>query len=338
MLLEDLGTTVALHDALLGSRPVCATPRARSRSPTPPRSRLRQPKTSSSSCRNGLEMVFLNFTVLLSSQRLQRDCPGPRSSREPVDSASAGAAFPLQQRAGGGHRDLSSVSLRLPGLATCVDGCYLPPMARTSGSSGQAGLQPAGTPPRACPRSANSAARWSASRWNRYAPRSPRAGPGARSRRRSGSPSRRRIESTPPGRHQPTPEAGEPERRRRLVVAGEARQTVEHAREEARQLAHPAWSPITCCWACCGKAGRLRPCWRAPASTWNPPGARCARSAAGRRGERNRPATRRPGPRVGRAARAAFEQSLREAVARDEEKLGPEHLLLALLRDRRAAP
>ena len=32
--------------------------------------------------------------------------------------------------------------------------------------------------------------------------------------------------------------------------------------------------------------------------------------------------------------RAAFEQSLREAVARDDEKLGPEHLLLALLRDR----
>ena len=38
---------------------------------------------------------------------------------------------------------------------------------------------------------------------------------------------------------------------------------------------------------------------------------------------------------VSAAARAAFEQSLREAVARGDEKLGPEHLLLALLRDRR---
>jgi len=38
---------------------------------------------------------------------------------------------------------------------------------------------------------------------------------------------------------------------------------------------------------------------------------------------------------VSAAARASFEQSLREAVARGDEKLGPEHLLLALLRDRR---
>ena len=37
---------------------------------------------------------------------------------------------------------------------------------------------------------------------------------------------------------------------------------------------------------------------------------------------------------VSAPARAAFEQSLREAVARGDERLGPEHLLLALLRDR----
>jgi len=132
----------------------------------------------------------------------------------------------------------------------------------------------------------------------------------------------------------PPPPAPGPDQRQRLVVTGQARQTVEYAREEARTLRHPAVQP------CHLLLGLLR----------QDDAVAAVLVGAGLELERVRTEVRSMGagdeqsqtgvPRgdrvpVSAAARAAFEQSLREAVARGDEKLGPEHLLLALLRDRR---
>jgi len=131
----------------------------------------------------------------------------------------------------------------------------------------------------------------------------------------------------------PRPAAG-PEERQHLVVTGQARQTVEYARQEARALRHPAVQPYHLL------LGLLRQGEAAAAvlvdAGLNLDLARAEVRSLGAGDEESETGLpRRDRVPVSAAARAAFEQSLREAVARGDEKLGPEHLLLALLRDRR---
>lgn len=130
------------------------------------------------------------------------------------------------------------------------------------------------------------------------------------------------------------PQAGAPqvEGRQRLVITGQARRAVEYAREEARLLGHPAVEPAHLL------LGLLRS---------GDGAARTALEAAAldldstRRDARTmRPASPAEDPAaasgrvpVSPRARGAFEQALREAVARGDEHLGMEHILLALLRD-----
>ncbi len=116
----------------------------------------------------------------------------------------------------------------------------------------------------------------------------------------------------------------------RLVITGRAREAVRRARREAAALGVPraetdhvllglitvAEGPLAEALADCGltaEAVRKRLPSRLPAG-------------------RRRPARRRPAP-VGPAAHAAFEESLREAVARGDPRLDCEHLLLALLHE-----
>lgn len=131
----------------------------------------------------------------------------------------------------------------------------------------------------------------------------------------------------------PAAPAAEPGERQRLVVSGEARKTVEFARQEARSLKHPAVEPqhlllgllrqgVAVASVLVG-AGLDLDSARAEVRTL---GAADEESDSG--------IPRRDAVPVSAASRAAFEQSLREAVARNDERLGPEHLLLALLRDR----
>ncbi len=122
------------------------------------------------------------------------------------------------------------------------------------------------------------------------------------------------------------------DQRNRVVITGQARKTVEYAREEARSLRHPAVQPFHLL------LGLLRP-GDAVATTLVSAGidldsARAEVRSIGAADEESETGLPRGDRvRVSAAARAAFEQALREAVARGDATLGPEHLLLALLRD-----
>jgi len=123
------------------------------------------------------------------------------------------------------------------------------------------------------------------------------------------------------------------EQRQRLVITGQARRAVAHAREEAQDLGHPVAEPQHLL------LGLLR---QQSAASVALRGVKVALDAA-RREVRELYAvdapTDPPLPRGGHVpvspdARACFEDSLREAVGRGDGHLGPEHLLLALLGDR----
>ncbi len=131
----------------------------------------------------------------------------------------------------------------------------------------------------------------------------------------------------------PAPEAG-PDRRQHLVVTGQARQTVEYAREEARSLKHPAVEPQHLLLGLLRQGEEVAGALTSAGVTLDAARAEVrSLGAADEESETGLP--RRDRVPVSAAARAAFEQSLREAVARGDGRLGPEHLLLALLRDRR---
>ncbi|MBA3358535.1 MAG: hypothetical protein H0U20_03645, partial [Thermoleophilaceae bacterium] len=108
-----------------------------------------------------------------------------------------------------------------------------------------------------------------------------------------------------------------------MVVTGQARQTVEYAREEARTLRHPAVQPYHLL------LGLLRQD-EAVAAVLVGAGLDLDRVRAEVRsmgaGDEESETGMPRGDRVpvSAAARASFEQSLREAVARGDEKLGPE--------------
>jgi len=121
--------------------------------------------------------------------------------------------------------------------------------------------------------------------------------------------------------------------RQRLVITGRARRAVEHAREEAQGLGHPAVEPQHLLLGLIRQQSVASVALRA---------VKVALEAA-RREVRQLYAvdapTDPPLPRGGRlpvspAARECFEQSMREAVGRRDGHLGPEHLLLALIGDR----
>jgi Clp amino terminal domain, pathogenicity island component len=115
---------------------------------------------------------------------------------------------------------------------------------------------------------------------------------------------------------------------RRLLVTGQARKVVELARDEARQLGNPEVGPEHLL------LGLLRDdhgtALRALRSTGVDLG-EARRAVAGSTDERPRKVDGRV--RVSPAARAALEESLREAVRLGDSHLGVEHLLLALVRD-----
>jgi ATP-dependent Clp protease ATP-binding subunit ClpA len=129
---------------------------------------------------------------------------------------------------------------------------------------------------------------------------------------------------------------------RRLLVTGPARESVHFAREEAEALGALEIAPEHLL------VGLLRdergPVVRALDSV----GVSLpqARDEVARLRARGRPPRAKavdpsvPGerPRVSAATRDVMEQAVREAVGRRDGHLGVEHLLLALLRDRRAVP
>jgi Clp amino terminal domain, pathogenicity island component len=121
---------------------------------------------------------------------------------------------------------------------------------------------------------------------------------------------------------------------RRLLVTGQARRVVEHAREEARDMGRPEVDPehlllgllrddhgtaLRALEAAGARLQEVRP-------AMEDRGGGTASSAGGAAAPAGR-------VRVSRAAREALEQSLREAVQLGDSHLGVEHLLLALLRD-----
>lgn len=121
--------------------------------------------------------------------------------------------------------------------------------------------------------------------------------------------------------------------RQRLVITGQARRAVEHAREEAQGLGHPGVEPQHLLLGLLRQQSAVSVALRRVKVTLE----------AARREVRELYAVDAPTdpdlPRRGRVpvsrrARACFEQSLREAVGRGDDHLGPEHLLLALLGDR----
>lgn len=118
---------------------------------------------------------------------------------------------------------------------------------------------------------------------------------------------------------------------RRLVITGPARRAVEHARDEARSLGHPAVEPQHLL------LGLLRLGGPAAAALHSA-GVDLERAQAEVRPtvapSEDAERSRRDRTPVAPATRASFEQSLREAVARRDDRLGPEHVLLALIRDR----
>lgn len=124
-----------------------------------------------------------------------------------------------------------------------------------------------------------------------------------------------------------------PDQHQRLVVAGQARQTVEYAREEARSLKHPAVEPQHLLLGLLRQGEAVAGVLMSAGLDLDSPRAEVrSLGSADEESETGLP----HGDRVpvSAPARAAFEQSLREAVARGDRRLEPEHLLLALLRDR----
>ena len=132
--------------------------------------------------------------------------------------------------------------------------------------------------------------------------------------------------------YRPKP-AADVDSRQRLVITGQARRTVEHAREEARKLHHAAVAPAHLLLGllhggedpvsvALERAGLDLESVRRDAQAMRP--------AKGAGHGREAGAGRVP---ISSSARGAFEQALREAVARNDPHLGREHILLALLRD-----
>jgi hypothetical protein len=153
----------------------------------------------------------------------------------------------------------------------------------------------------------------------------------------TGGPDRRkasaRSEGTAPASVSPAPApAASIGQRARLVVTGEARLSVEHARREAARLGRSVVLPEHLL------LGLLHAEAAAPARALAGLGAtsgdvrrevaRLAAEAGTEAGEAPPPGSR---PPISPRARAVFEQSLREAVDRGDPHLGPEHVLLALL-------
>jgi hypothetical protein len=115
---------------------------------------------------------------------------------------------------------------------------------------------------------------------------------------------------------------------RRLLVTGQARKVVELARDEARQLGNPAVGPEHLL------LGLLRDDHGTALRALRSMGVQldeARRAVAGATDERPEKIEGRV--RVSPAARAALEDSLREAVQLHDSHLGVEHLLLALVRD-----
>ena len=132
------------------------------------------------------------------------------------------------------------------------------------------------------------------------------------------------------GARAPEPQA---DQRQGLVITGEARKTVEYARAEAGSLGHPSVESEHLLLGLLRQSGAASRALAGAKVTLD--GARTevrdmhlhetpAEASAPGRG-------RLP---VSDIARTAFEQALREAVDRGEDHLGPEHLLMSLLRDR----
>jgi hypothetical protein len=119
----------------------------------------------------------------------------------------------------------------------------------------------------------------------------------------------------------------------RIVITGEARRVVRLAREEARELDHPA----------VGSEHLLLGILRDPAGrVAGVLGALGVSAAAARALVAGRRPAQAPGrrpstelPPISRKARSALEQSLRESVRRADAHLGVEHIALALVRDRK---
>ena len=132
----------------------------------------------------------------------------------------------------------------------------------------------------------------------------------------------------------PPPPAPGHDQRQRLVITGQARQTVEFARQEARTLRHPAVEPYHLLLGLLRQGEAVAEVLVSAGLDLNLVRAE-VRSLGAAQEESETGMPRGDRVPVSAAARASFEQSLREAVARGDEKLGPEHLLLALLRDRR---
>ena len=119
----------------------------------------------------------------------------------------------------------------------------------------------------------------------------------------------------------------------RLVITGQARDVVEHAREEAAKAGDKAVEPQHLLLGLLRSGGG--PAWAALRAAGVDLEAARREVQAGRNREVDTdehalPRSRLP---VSPAARAGFEQSLREAVARGDDHLGVEHVLLALLGD-----
>lgn len=116
--------------------------------------------------------------------------------------------------------------------------------------------------------------------------------------------------------------------RRRLLVTGQARKVVELARDEARRLGNPEAGPEHLL------LGLLRDDHGTALRALERAGVgldEARRAVAGATEERPREVEGRV--RISPHARAALEDSLREAVRLHDSHLGVEHLLLALVRD-----
>jgi len=124
---------------------------------------------------------------------------------------------------------------------------------------------------------------------------------------------------------------------RRLVITGQARGVVELAREEAQGLGDASVEPQHLL------LGLLRsgngPAWAALKAAGVDLATVRRELNAARTKEADTDEHAVPGvrPAVSPATRVSFEQSLREAVARNDDHLGVEHLLLALIGDRDGA-
>jgi ATP-dependent Clp protease ATP-binding subunit ClpA len=125
---------------------------------------------------------------------------------------------------------------------------------------------------------------------------------------------------------------------KRMVITGQAREVVELAREAAQGLGDENVEPEHLllgllrsgdgpAWAALRRAGVRFEAVRQELS-----------AARTKQADTDEHALPRGRPAISPAARSSFEQSLREAVARNDDHLGAEHLLLALICDRDGAP